>query len=264
MQLVIIRRLSLFVAVILLSALGGRADEVKPGGGVAPQCENAVRDMARRLSSARAFTFNAYTCRQQFLNDGQRVEFSHNQHVAVRRPDRIAASVQGDEGDSEFTFDGRTVTLFNARDHVYGRTEIEGDLQKLFDTLASRYGMTLPLVDLVLPDPSTALLSRVRTCDDLGLGYVFDVKCRHLAFRQDGVDWEIWIQEGNDPLPRKLVITYKEAPGTPQYVAYLSDWNLAADIPESRFTFHAPEGAKQVDFAVPASQVRPAGTGASK
>lgn len=254
----------MLLGVIGLSVLRGHAGETKPASGVDPRCEALVREMGQRLAAAKAFTFNAYTCRQQFLNDGQRVEFSHNQRVFVRRPDHIAALIQGDEGDSEFVFDGRTVSLLNVRDKVYGQTELEGDLDKLFDALASRYGMTLPLVDLVLADPAKALLSRACSCDDLGDGYVFDTKCRHLAFRQDAIDWEIWLQQGDQPLPRKLVITYKDSPGTPQYVAYLSGWDLAPDVLESRFVFHAPTGAKRVDFATSAAQVRPTVPAASK
>lgn len=244
----------MFLGALGLIVLSGRADEAEPTSGIDPKCEAVVREMGQRLAAAKVFTFNAYTCRQQFLGDGQRVEFAHNQRVFVRRPDHIAAVIQGDQGDSEFVFDGRTVTLLNARDHIYGQTEIVGDLDHLFDTLATRYAMTLPLVDLVLADPAKALLSHAGSCEDLGTGYVFDTKCRHLAIRQDAIDWEIWIQQGDQPLPRKLAITYKDSPGVPQYVAYLSDWNLTADVPDARFTFHPDQGDKHVDFAVPAAQ----------
>lgn len=258
----IIRSL-MFLGALGVIALGGRAEEAEPTSGIDPKCEAAVREMGQRLAAAKALTFNAYTCQQHFLNDGQRVEFAHNQRVFVRRPDHIAAIIQGDEGDSQFIFDGSTVTLDNVRDHVYGQTEIEGNLDNLFDTLASRYGMTLPLVDLVLADPGKALLSHARSCDDLGVGYVFDTKCRHLAIRQEAIDWEIWIQQGDQPLPRKLVITYKDSAGSPQYVAYLSDWNLAAEVPDARFSFHPAPDDKRVDFAMP-PQTQPSAHSATK
>ena len=140
---------------------------------------------------------------------------------------------------------------------AYGQTEIKGDLDAMFDHLANDYGMTVPLVDLVLADPAKALLVRARTCTDLGVGYVFDVKCHHMAFRQEGIDWEIWIEEGPEPLPRKVAIVYKDAPGSPEYTAYLSDWNLNADLPDGRFEFKPPAGAKRVDFAVHTSPSQP-------
>jgi len=30
------------------------------------------------------------------------------------------------------------------------------------------------------------------------------------------VDWQIWIEQGEKPVPRKVVITYKELPARPQ------------------------------------------------
>lgn len=242
---------------LLGATMAGAQDGARPPAGIDPQCEAMVRRMGERLASAQSFTFNAYTIRQEFLDDGQKVDVARKEQVAVRRPDRVSASITGDEGDSEFTFDGKTVTLLNQRDHVYGQTEIAGNLDHVFDTLATKYGMTLPLVDLVLADPAKAMLARVHSCTDLGLAYVFDTKCRHLAFRQGDIDWEVWIQEGDEPLPRKLAITYKDSPGNPQYIAYLSDWKLNADLPDERFTFTPPADAKKVDFAVPARATAP-------
>jgi hypothetical protein len=126
--------------------------------------------------------------------------------------------------------------------------------------LAEQYGMVLPLADLVLADPYKTLIERVRTAEDLGSGYVFETKCRHLAFRQEVVDWQIWIDESSN-LPRKIVITYKEQPGDPQYTAFLSNWNLSAGTPDSHFTFTAPPNATKTEFAAPASATQPAAAG---
>jgi hypothetical protein len=117
------------------------------------------------------------------------------------------------------------------------------------DTLAGKYGMALPLADLVFADPYKGLTENVRSSQYLGTGYVFDTKCHHLAFRQAAIDWQIWVEEGSKPLPRKIVITFKESPGHPQYTAFLSNWNLDAKIADGSFSFTPPAGAKQVDFA---------------
>jgi hypothetical protein len=79
---------------------------------------------------------------------------------------------------------------------------------------------------------------------------VFDAKCRHLGFRQESVDWQIWIDDSTN-LPRKLVITYKEQPGHPEFTAFFNKWNLSADAPDSAFAFKPPADAKRADFAEP-------------
>ena len=49
--------------------------------------------------------------------------------------------------------------------------------------------------------------------------------CHHLAFSQEAIDWQIWIEDGPMPLPRRLVLTYKDEPGAPQYRAEFT-WEL--------------------------------------
>ena len=85
------------------------------------------------------------------------------------------------------------------------------------------------------------------------------MRCHHLAFRQEGVDWQVWIAEGADPLPRKVVITYKDLPDAPQFVALLDKWNLADQQPAKVFEFTAPDGAKRIELPVVDQTASPAG-----
>ena len=80
---------------------------------------------------------------------------------------------------------------------------------------------------------------------------------RHLAFRQEFIDWQIWIAE-EDNLPRKIVITYKEQPGHPQYTAFLKNWNLSAQTSDSAFVLTPPAQAKKTAFASPVPATQPA------
>ena len=72
--------------------------------------------------------------------------------------------------------------------------------------------------------------------------------CHHLAFVQDDLDWQIWIDAGERPLPRKLVIVYTSLPGAPQYAAVLSDWSFAKSLPDERFAAQVPKEAHEVAF----------------
>ena len=78
---------------------------------------------------------------------------------------------------------------------------------------------------------------------------ITDVPCDHLTVRTaKGVDFQVWVAQGNEPLPRRIVITYKEEPGEPQFWADLSNWNLAPEISDTLFTFTPPEGANRIQF----------------
>jgi hypothetical protein len=69
--------------------------------------------------------------------------------------------------------------------------------------------------------------------------------CNLYAFRQEGVDWQVWIQKGNYPLPRKLVITTLTDEARPQYAATYR-WDLAPSFNDTAFTFDPPEDALRV------------------
>jgi hypothetical protein len=82
----------------------------------------------------------------------------------------------------------------------------------------------------------------------LGIHDAAGVLCHHLSFEQATIDWQIWIDAGKQPLPRKLVITYKTEDEVPQYSVTIRKWNVQAKLPDSIFAFTPPEGATRVEL----------------
>ena len=81
----------------------------------------------------------------------------------------------------------------------------------------------------------------------VGIHEVDGVRSHHVAFANDWLEWQLWIDAENDPLPRKIVINYKNEPGEPQYTAVLRAWNLSPDLPEGLFEFEPPDGATRME-----------------
>ena len=77
---------------------------------------------------------------------------------------------------------------------------------------------------------------------------LFGIPAHHLAVRNETVDYQIWIAEGSQPLPIRVVLTYKNAEGQPQFRAQLLDWNLAPEVTESMFAFAPHQGAQKIPF----------------
>ena len=86
------------------------------------------------------------------------------------------------------------------------------------------------------------------------------VPTHHLAGRTETVDYQVWIAEGAQPLPLRVVLTYKNAEGQPEFRAQFSDWNLAPKVQDSQFTFTPPEGARKIAFQAQLSDFATAGT----
>jgi hypothetical protein len=82
----------------------------------------------------------------------------------------------------------------------------------------------------------------------VGLHAVDGIPCHHLSFEQATIDWQVWIDAGGDPLPRKLVIAYKTEDEVPQYSVTFRKWNLAATLPDALFRFEPPDGARRVEM----------------
>jgi hypothetical protein len=79
------------------------------------------------------------------------------------------------------------------------------------------------------------------------------IECEHLAFRGKDTDWQIWIQTGDQPLPRKYVITSKTVAAAPQYAVVIRDWKIGVEPNDKVFVFTPPQDAKQLDVGALAS-----------
>jgi hypothetical protein len=176
--------------------------------------------------------------------------------LQVRRPDRFHAEVHSTRRNRALFYDGKSITLLNRVHNFYGSIPAPASLDEALDTASERFGITLPLEDLIVSDPYASAIQKVVSGSDLGPVTVLGVPCEHLAFSQDVIDWQIWIEDGVKPVPRKLVITYKDEDGSPQYTAIFSDWDFQTKLPDFLFTFEPPAGASKVNVAEIKSEIQ--------
>jgi len=231
----------------LLTSLAFGEGAPPSGASVDPKADEILRRMSKFLAGTKAFSLEAHDMVDEVLDSGQKLQFSHVRKVTVRRPDRVWVDHSGDIDNKQGWYDGKTVTMLDKKQKVYSVIAVPNNIDEMLDFLVDRFGDVTPLADLLLSDPYKSAMSNVRLGGYIGLHHVQGVKCHHLAFRQDGIDWQIWIEDGDRPLPRKLVITYKELPGQPQYVVILGKWDLSPKLPDGLFTFKPPAGAKKVE-----------------
>ena len=76
------------------------------------------------------------------------------------------------------------------------------------------------------------------------------VKTDHLAFSNQGVEWQIWIGT-DDHLPRLVCATYLENAGEPSYTVEFGDWKLDEPVSPETFTFSNASKATKVEFRNP-------------
>ena len=160
--------------------------------------------------------------------------------------------------DRLYVYDGKSFTLSAERANLYATVPAPASIAKLGEALEEKHGIEVPLVDLFRWGSPGWSASGITSASDVGPAVVAGTTCEQYAFRQQDIDWQLWIQQGDHPLPRKLVITSRDDEARPQHTAVYT-WSLAPSFNEGAFTFEPPKGAARVVL----TEVRPA-SGASR
>ncbi|MGZ3460273.1 MAG: DUF2092 domain-containing protein [Archangium sp.] len=214
---------------------------------VDPEADRILRSMSSYLAGQKAFTAD-YDVDNEIIDvDGQKLQFSSSGSVAVQRPGRLHATRRGGFADAEFLFDGRTVTLLGKNQNVYFQLSGPATIDEAIEAIRSQTNLDIAGADLLYASPYEGLLTDVDSGTYLGPAVVDGIECDHLAFRAGKVDWQLWVQRGDKPLPLKYVITSKWITGAPQYSIRLRNWNLQPQLDAQRFEFRPPAGARRVE-----------------
>jgi hypothetical protein len=206
----------------------GSAGAIHAQPAIEEQADRAVRAMSDYLSSADEFSFRASIAYDEFADWGQEIQFGAVATISVRRPDGLHVVHDGDERQISFIFDGEVMTLLDRAKNLYAQTEAPGEIDAALDLLFEQFGYSVPVA--------------------AGRHTVDGIPCHHVAFSGETLDWQIWIEDGPRPLPRQIVITYKEEPGAPQYRARFSNWNFQPRLSDLYFEFDPPAGSAPMEF----------------
>jgi len=175
----------------------------------------------------------------------QKIQFTSSGEMKMNRPDKLRIRRTGGYADVELVFDGKTVSLYGNNAKSYVQADLAGTIDQMIDALQSRSGAGLPGADLLLSNSYDQLMANVIDGRHVGPGVVDGVECEHLAFRGPETDWQIWIEPGAKPVPRKWVITSKTVTGAPQYTLKIKEWKTDANA-DGDFAFKPPAGAAKV------------------
>ena len=267
-----LRRLALTSLLIVLASLAASPARSQPASGskspakaVAPQpTESQTRarailmQMAEFISTTPRFSVSLRAGYDAVQGSGQKIEFAETQQITVSRPRNLRVeSARSDGAKMLAVFTGTEIVLIDATANVMATAPQPGPLDETLVHFVQDLGMRLPLAVMLLSRLPAEFDGRVKFIDYVEKTGIHGSPAHHLAARTDTVDFQIWITEGDKPLPQRVVITYKNAQGQPQFWAQLSDWNLAPTIAESTFAAIAPEGAQRVAFAAQLRRAQP-------
>nr|WP_199043526.1 DUF2092 domain-containing protein [Dyella sp. ASV24] len=249
-------------AVLALTAFGAGAAfaEVASTANAKPAPQQAVprtvdqravsllKNMSEYLGAQKQFTVRTHDTSEALLDSGQKLQFEAEGEVSLQRPNHLRTSRKGEMADIDFYYDGSTATLFGHRTHYYATTPAPSTIDAMIDDVGTRFDIDPPGADLLYSDIFAGLMPEVKEALYVGEAHIHGVKAHHLAFRTNDVDWQIWIADGDRPVPLKYLVTTKTMTTAPEFSVAFSDWNFSPKLNDATFKFTPPAGAQKIDF----------------
>jgi hypothetical protein len=213
------------------------------------EAKKLLKAMSDYLAAQKAISFSYDSMLQVVTNSGQKLGLISSGNVTFSRPDKIRTARSGGFVDIETVFDGKTLTLLGKNANKYTQVDIPGTVDQLVDVLKDKYNLPLPAADLLMANSYDELMQGVYDAKDLGSGVSFGTECDSLAFRKDDVDFQIWIAQGEQPYPCRIVITSSQTPGAPEYSVQMWGWKSGDKVKPDDFTFNNSTNAEKIDVS---------------
>jgi hypothetical protein len=216
-----------------------------------PQVRAVLSKACTELSSARTLTYHAEINFDSVLSSGVKLQYAAEMDTAIRRPNRLAISYRGDLGAKAIWYDGTTLTIYDPAHRVYASTAAPDSIDAMLTQVADEKNLSIPLRGFDFSNPCKRAYGQIRRGKYVGINDVGGVACDHLAFIEPNADWQLWIDHGKRPLPRKIVIIHKNVPSQPQWAAVFSKWRFNRTLPASLFQPRIPKGVTRASFVGP-------------
>jgi hypothetical protein len=224
-----------------------------PAPAVAVDADRLLKEMASYIGSAEHFTFHADVTFDHVLPTGQKLQFMATQDVALQRPNGVYIEWNSDLGARQFWYDGKQVTIYDPASTFYGTSTAPPAIDAMLDKVITQLGFTPPLTDFLYSDPYKSVRDTIQYGFTTGDAEINGRTCSGLAFVGKHIDWQIWVDTGPQPVPCKLIITYKNNSSLPQFSAVFSDWDFTPRIATSTFTPNLPAGSQAIPFMTAAT-----------
>jgi hypothetical protein len=214
---------------------------------VDPKAVEALAQMSAYLRSIPAFQVALQTQRDDVDVYGQLITLSGEATYKVRRPDAFSIDLKLPSITQQYIGDGKTVTVYDPKTNYYGKFQALPTVRASLELAEQTYGAVVPLDDLFTWSEGDDRAKALTSAHFIGKDRIAGQDANHYAFRQPGIDWQIWIADGAKPAPLRVLITASEDPARPKFQADLA-WDIAPNFTADAFTFTPPANARATDI----------------
>jgi hypothetical protein len=228
---------------------------------ISEEASAALLKMGQTLRGEQ-YSFQVRTIRVYADPNRDALHIFHTMKVTVHRPNRLLVEVSGDDGENKLVFDAKNAVVYSAAEKKYATFPVpQGTIQAMMEELVGRLGIDFPLADFLTEAPNKAFLTGVTAGRVVGTVMIDGSPYLHLFFTQPpGIELELWLSKNDQSLPKRLIVTYRNLPGQPNFIAEFSDWNFDIHPSDAEFAFQPPPGATPVELK-PAAAAKPPAKG---
>jgi len=208
-----------------------------------------LKSMSAYTASLDRFAIKSVSHGDARLGGGLMVSNSTEVKVSIDRPGSLHISSFDGQLHKELYFHDGTLTVFNSENKFYAQASIPKEIEAAMEFALEELEVEAPLMDLIYQDASAHLISSQETILYLtDKARIAGTNCHHIAIRGPELDVQLWVEEGDRPVPRKIMMTSKWEGGSPRFTANLM-WDSDPDFGQEIFEFTAPEGSINIGFA---------------
>ena len=208
------------------------------------------------LGAQESYAFHADVEYDEVYGEETRVRVGGRVDALVRRPDRFKVFFDGDRGQKNYFYDGKAFTLVDLRTKTFASAPVTGTNDAAVETIVEKLGVPLPLSDFLVTGAAYGA-DELRAAYVVGQSRVGGKRCHQVLVLLDDLDFQLWIEADGNPVIRKLVLVYREAPGQPQFEANFTEWYPSTRLSDYVFTFLPDDSFRKVELAAPVAE--PAG-----
>jgi hypothetical protein len=215
----------------------------------APQLTGAkaiLKSMSDWMSSQKSLEMTFDSDIEIITPQLEKIQFTNSGTMLLVRPDKFRGHRVGGYADVELFFDGKTASVLGKSINSYAQIEMPGTVDQMIAAMRAGHGVAMPFGDFLLSRSYDVLVADVLEAKYIGRGVIDGTECEHLAFRNGETDWQVWVEVGPKPMPRKIVITSKTMAAAPQYTVRIKSWKTDVAPAAATFTFVPPAGAKKL------------------
>ena len=221
------------------------------GGPIDPDALQILKGMTDYLGGLQQFTMHTENTYEDVLATGQKIQFGFSTEIIVQRPNKIRAERTEGIAHQLFIYDGGKLTVHEGTEDFFATIDAPDNIDDFLFFARDALDLVPPAGDMVFTNAFELLTASVTSGFVVGEAEIDGVRCYHLAFTTPVVDWQVWIAEGDKPLPYKYVLTTRDDPAQPQFVTMISDWSTEPKIDKETFVFDASGTTLEIDFIFP-------------